>query len=223
MNGFLVLVKECELLKQTLEITPDEIQQGLAECRREQKAKQRIKQYAAKVRQECDVLLQEAQQIVAKAEITVKQQEKAWRTQLRQEIVAESITWLVEQAELEKHLVIVLQERIGQQVKLVLKAWCQKQNISENLVNQLTEQIGEATTKQSLVLSVSPEQADALCKIFAEQIQIRIRADFAPWQAELSSSCMILRFDLYEHLERLLETCVPTTKKTHLRGTCDAN
>ncbi|HGJ5856338.1 hypothetical protein [Arsenophonus nasoniae] len=223
MNGFLVLVKECELLKQTLEITPDEIQQGLAECRREQKAKQRIKQYAAKVRQECDVLLQEAQQIVAKAEITVKQQEKAWRTQLRQEIVAESITWLVEQAELEKHLVIVLQERIGQQVKLVLKAWCQKQNISENLVNQLTEQIGEATTKQSLVLSVSPEQADALCKIFAEQIQIRIRADFAPWQAELSSSCMTLRFDLYEHLERLLETCVPTTKKTHLRGTCDAN
>nr|CBA72309.1 type III secretion apparatus protein HrpE, YscL [Arsenophonus nasoniae] len=218
-----MLVKECELLKQTLEITPDEIQQGLAECRREQKAKQRIKQYAAKVRQECDVLLQEAQQIVAKAEITVKQQEKAWRTQLRQEIVAESITWLVEQAELEKHLVIVLQERIGQQVKLVLKAWCQKQNISENLVNQLTEQIGEATTKQSLVLSVSPEQADALCKIFAEQIQIRIRADFAPWQAELSSSCMILRFDLYEHLERLLETCVPTTKKTHLRGTCDAN
>ncbi|WGL95002.1 hypothetical protein [Arsenophonus nasoniae] len=223
MNGFLVLVKECELLKQTLEITPDEIQQGLAECRREQKAKQRIKQYAAKVRQECDVLLQEAQQIVAKAEITVKQQEKAWRTQLRQEIVAESITWLVEQAELEKHLVIVLQERIGQQVKLVLKAWCQKQNISENLVNQLTEQIGEATTKQSLVLSVSPEQADALCKIFAEQVQIRIRADFAPWQAELSSSCMTLRFDLYEHLERLLETCVPTTKKTHLRGTCDAN
>lgn len=223
MNGFLVLVKECELLKQTLEITPDEIQQGLAECRREQKAKQRIKQYAAKVRQECDVLLQEAQQIVAKAEITVKQQEKAWRTQLRQEIVAESITWLVEQAELEKHLVIVLQERIGQQVKLVLKAWCQKQNISENLVNQLTEQIGEATTKQSLVLSVSPEQADALCKIFAEQIEIRIRADFAPWQAELSSSCMTLRFDLYEHLERLLETCVPTTKKTHLRGTCDAN
>ena len=223
MNGFLVLVKECELLKQTLEITPDEIQQGLAECRREQKAKQRIKQYAAKVRQECDVLLQEAQQIVAKAEITVKQQEKAWRTQLRQEIVAESITWLVEQAELEKHLVIVLQERIGQQVKLILKAWCQKQNISENLVNQLTEQIGEATTKQSLVLSVSPEQADALCKIFAEQIQIRIRADFAPWQAELSSSCMTLRFDLYEHLERLLETCVPTTKKTHLRGTCDAN
>lgn len=71
-----MLVKECELLKQTLEITPDEIQQGLAECRREQKAKQRIKQYAAKVRQECDVLLQEAQQIVAKAEITVKQQEK---------------------------------------------------------------------------------------------------------------------------------------------------
>lgn len=223
MNGFLVLVKECELLKQTLEITPDEIQQGLAECRREQKAKQRIKQYADKVRQECDALRQEAQQIVAEAEIAIKQQEKAWRKQLRQEIVAESIDWLVEQAELEKHLVIVLQERICQQVKLVLKAWCQKQSISENLINQITEQIGETTTKQSLLLSVSAEQADALRKTFAEQMQIRIRSDFAPWQAELSSSCMTLRFDLYEHLERLVETCVPTMSKTHLRGTCDAN
>lgn len=223
MNGFLVLVKEFELLKQTLEITPDDIQQGLAECRREHKAKQRIKQYVDKVRHECDALLQEAQQIVAKAEMSAKEQEKAWRAQLRQEIVAESLNWLVEQAELEKQLVVVLQERICQQVKLVIKAWSKKQNISENLISQITEQIGEATTKQSLVLSVSPEQADGLGKIFAEQMQIRLRSDFAPWQAELSSSCMTLRFDLYEHLERLLETCVPTMEKTHLRGTCDAN
>ncbi|MFS1537770.1 MAG: hypothetical protein ACL7BU_02710 [Candidatus Phlomobacter fragariae] len=223
MNGFLVLVKEFELLKQTLEITPDEIEQGLAECRREQKAKQRIKQYADKVRQECDAFLLEAKQIVAKAEITVKKQEKEWRAQLRQEIIAESINWLVEQSELEKQLVIVLQERICQQVKSVIKVWSQKQNISENLITQITEQISEATTKQSLVLSVSPEQEDALRKVFSEQMQIRIRSDFSPWQAELSSSCMTLRFDLYEHLHRLLETCVPTMEKTHLRETCDAN
>ncbi|WP_119712131.1 hypothetical protein [Arsenophonus endosymbiont of Aleurodicus floccissimus] len=66
---------------------------------------------------------------------------------MRQKIVAESLNWLVEQAELEKQLVVVLQERICQQVKLVIKAWSKKQNISENLISQITEQIGEATTK----------------------------------------------------------------------------
>lgn len=223
MNEFLVLVKEFELFKQTLEITPDEIQRSLAERKREQQARQRIKQYADKVRQQCDALLLEAQQIVTKAEVTAKEQEKAWRAQLRQEIVAESINWLVEQAELEKQLVMVLQERICQQVELVIKAWSQKQNISENLISQITEQVSQATTKQSLVLSVSPEQADELRKIFAEQMQIKIRSDFAPWQAELSSSCMTLRFDLYEHLERLLETSVSTMEKMQLRGTCYAN
>ncbi|MFV9997708.1 MAG: hypothetical protein AB8W78_09010 [Arsenophonus endosymbiont of Dermacentor nuttalli] len=213
MNRFLVLVKEFQLSKQTLEITPHEIQQGLAEYRREQKARQRIKRYADKVRQECDALRLEAEEIVGKAERTAKQQQEAWRTQLRQEVVTESIDWLVEQAQLEKQLVIVLQERICQQVKLIIKAWSQKQNISQNLITQITEQISKAATKKSLTLSVAPEQADEVRKVFTENMQINIRSDFAPWQAELSSSCMTLRFDLYEHLDRLLETCVPCYEK----------
>lgn len=80
--------------------------------------------------------------------------------------VSESVSWLVDQGELERSLIENLTGRIRQQVRKVLEQWSTEQDICQFLVKRISDQIAYQVDKENLTLFVPQAHYSRLKRIW---------------------------------------------------------
>ena len=128
------------------------------------------------------------------------------RAKAEQQAIEDSVTWLVQQSDIESQLIDGAREQIRQQVRAVVEQWAVEQDVSQFLIKRLTDQVCQQTKKQSLNVKVSRERFAEVEAVLGDQVTVKIDPNLNDTQAELESKSLIVRIDLQQQLEVLLNS-----------------
>ncbi|NRF25946.1 type III secretion protein [Vibrio coralliilyticus] len=206
MKPFAISVTHCDLDKSGDTVSKQQIESAIRRTHCETNARQRIAAIIRQARQKRDEAHHQAERILQAAHQNAEQLESTWREQAQQQAIKESVSWLVEQGELERSLIENLKGRIRQQVRNVIEQWSTEQDISQFLVKRIGDQIATQTTKQSLTLFVPQEHYSTMEQEFGEHLNVQIKTELNRAQAELSSNSLVVRIDLDQQLRTLLDS-----------------
>lgn len=206
MKPFTISVTHCELDKCGNTVSKQQVDNAIRRKDCELKARQRIAAIVRHARSKRDEARQQAEHILQTAREKSEQLESAWREQAQQKAVSESVRWLVDQGELERSLIENLTGRIRQQVRKVLEQWSTEQDICQFLVKRISDQIAYQVDKENLTLFVPQAHYSRLKKEFGEQLNVQIKAELNQAQAELTSDCLVIRINLDQQLQILLDS-----------------
>ncbi|KJY94129.1 type III secretion protein [Vibrio neptunius] len=206
MKPFTISVTHCELDKCGNTVSKQQVDNAIRRNHCELKARQRIAAIVRHARSKRDEARQQAEHILQTAREKSEQLETAWREQAQKKAVSESVSWLVDQGELERSLIENLTGRIRQQVRKVLEQWSTEQDICQFLVKRISDQIAYQVDKENLTLFVPQAHYSRLKKEFGEQLNVQIKAELNQAQAELTSDCLVIRIDLDQQLQILLDS-----------------
>lgn len=210
MSPFAVKVHQCAI-ERTQDIVPiDEVDRAIQTNQRSQASESKARHRIAKVLQaarvhkknayaKADQLLEDCYQQIASIE-------ENWRLEIEQRVISQTLNWLIDKDQIEKQLVVHTQEHIRQQIRQVITAWANEQTASERLIEQIYQHIENDGQMSDAILYVNPAHFEQMNSTFGRKLTVESRADLLHWQAEISSRYVILRFDLKDHLERILNT-----------------
>ncbi|MDN3610022.1 type III secretion protein [Vibrio ostreicida] len=206
MNPFSISITHCELQKSS-DVVPNTVIDSMLRAKKsESKARQRIAATIRKARVQRDQAHHSAAEIIQKAQLHAKQLEDEWREQAQKQAVAETLTWMVNEANLERSLIESLKGRISQQVRRVIEQWATDQDMSQFLVKRLSDQIAYQSGKGALKLHVSRAHFQTMKDSFGDNMEVELKEELASSQAELSSNSVVIRLDLEQHLQSLLDS-----------------
>ncbi|QGY32129.1 hypothetical protein [Pantoea cypripedii] len=182
----------------------------LAQYQEAQDIIQQAHEQAARIKQEADDLLCRIQQQrdeaceAAREEglVQLKEEEANWR----QQAVAETVQWLLDEHELECNVIRRLEPRLRSMMTQVFKQFYQQQDGSRLLMDRLRSAIDSLLTEDSATLHVCPAQWDTLQHAFAAWPGLKVKSnpELTIGQATLSSPMVTLQLDLEEQLNAML-------------------
>ncbi|NOH71589.1 type III secretion protein [Vibrio pectenicida] len=206
MNPFCISVTHCDLEKTAETVSKHSIESAIRTVKNESKARRRIAASILHARIKRDQAYQRAEQILEEANQKAEQLENTWKEDAQRQAINESLTWYVEQADLERSLIDNMKDRIRQQVRNVIEKWSTEQDISQFMIKRLSDQIALQSCQQSLILFVSHEHYSAMQQTFGEYLTVKIKTELNHSQAQLVSEHLIVRLDLEQHLQTLLDS-----------------
>lgn len=206
MNPFFISATYCELVKTGETVSKQKIESSIRSMSRESKARSRIAEIVRRVRAREDNACQQADKIIQEAHNKAKQLETEWKEEVQQQAISEAITWLVHQTDIERNLIDNLKGKIRHQMRRVIEKWANKQDISQLMIQQLSDQVAHQSGQSNLILFVPEEHYVVMEKVFGEKLKVKIKHELHAAQAELSSEYLLIRLDLDLQLQLLLDS-----------------
>ena len=206
MSPFSISVFHCELERTGNTVSKRQIDSEIRTNRRESRLRERVAKILRQARAGREHAHQQADEIIRSAQEKAQSLESSWRAKAEQQAIEDSVTWLVKESDIESQLIDGAREQIRQQVRAVVEQWAVEQDVSQFLIKRLTDQVCQQTKKQSLNVKVSRERFAEVEAVLGDQVTVKIDPNLNDTQAELESKSLIVRIDLQQQLDVLLNS-----------------
>lgn len=126
--------------------------------------------------------------------------------QIRQQIVADTIEWVVAEYEMERYIIERLEGRLRGIMVQVFEEFYGQQQGSGLLITRLREAMDQLVDDEKGILRVSHRQFDELSRAFVAYPQLRLESDqqLATGKAILTTPMVYLHLDLNEQLQSII-------------------
>lgn len=150
----------------------------------------------------------EAELIRQQARLEGQKEGEQWIEKARTQAINETVTWLVEEDDLELTIANRLEEHIRSLASQALLEFAGKQDPAELLVRRLARKVPETIREgQALQIKVHAWDLATVQAAFHDQTRIQVSADdkLTPGQAILENDLVTVRIDLDAHLNVLIQ------------------
>jgi F0F1-type ATP synthase membrane subunit b/b' len=206
MSPFSISVFHCELERKGNTISKQQIESANRANQRESRLRERVARILRHARAEREKAHQQADEIIQSAQEKAQDLESTWKAQAEQQAVEDSLTWLVKQSDIESQLIDGAREKIRQQVRGVVEQWAVEQDVSQFLIKRLTDQVCQQAKQQNLSVKVSREKFAEIEASLGDRVTVKVDPNLQDTQAELESKSLVVRIDLKQQLDLLLNS-----------------
>ncbi|KWC21386.1 EsaK [Burkholderia ubonensis] len=137
-------------------------------------------------------------------------------TRAREDLIGETVQWLVDEADLEARIATDLDDRLRVLIASVVEPYLRDRDAVELLLAQVRTCIAADQGASPLVLMVSAASAERVHAVLRDAPRVRVAVDAAlrADEARLESPHAIVHFDPERHLDLLLSRLLPSRLTT---------
>ncbi|PKH21806.1 hypothetical protein CIG19_14775 [Enterobacterales bacterium CwR94] len=134
----------------------------------------------------------------------------------RQQVITETVQWLVDEKRLEEQIANLMQERLQEMVQRIVEPYLMTCDPVPLLIQRVDALMHQYLHENNLELYVSHEHIPQLSHAFSGNVPLTLIADdtLSLHQARLVSPCAIVWLDLKQHLRLLMEQFAPQVKQS---------